>query len=115
MDATAVALISGVVVGIISVLKSSGLVEKRFAVLISAALAALGVWVWSYAHGPFIRANAFDYLAGWAVCFTSAAGVYGLGKGAGNTLDSAKEAVGAVKDAAVSITKTLTGGGTGKG
>jgi hypothetical protein len=70
-------VVSGAIVPILQIVKSAGL-AGRYALIWAAGLALLGVGLWAYSEGDFSRTTTWSYFAGWAICFTSAAGVFGL-------------------------------------
>jgi hypothetical protein len=83
MDGLAIVQVSAVVVALMYLLRWSG-VPHRWAPLLVAVLAALGVGIWAYAHGPINRADSFTYVAAWVAVATSSATVWGFawaGKG----------------------------------
>lgn len=101
MNAQAVIAISGAIVMLIQILKSAG-VTGRWALLTAAALSALGVGVWGYSAGDYVRAQTWDYFSGWIAVFTSAAGAFGI-------VNGGAEAVTAIKGAPAAIIKSLKG------
>ena len=106
MDATAVIMISGAIVMLIQVLKSTGL-TGRWALVSAAGLSILGVGIWGYSVGSYERTQAWGYFAGWIAVFTSAAGAFGI-------VNGGVEAVTAMKGAPSAIVKSLTGTGDGR-
>lgn len=109
MDAKAVIAISGAVVMLLQVLKAAGL-AGRWALVVSALLSILGVYIWGYSAGAFSRAATWDYFAGWIAVFSSAAGVFGIVNGSADAVTSMKGA-GTKLVAAIKGTGDGTGGG----
>jgi hypothetical protein len=77
MDGLAIVRVSAAVVGLMFLLRWAG-VSQRCAPLLVAVLAAVGVGVWAYAHGPVGQSEIFDYVGGWIAVATSAATVWGF-------------------------------------
>lgn len=105
MNAQAVIAISGAIVMLIQVLKATGL-TGRWAVIAAALLSIVGVTIWGYSAGSYVRAQTWDYFAGWIAVFTSAAGAFGI-------VNNAADAVTVVKGAPSAIIKSLTGNSDG--
>lgn len=106
MDAKAVIMVSGAIVMLIQVLKATGL-TGRWALVAAAGLSVLGVGIWGYSAGDYVRAATWDYFAGWIAVFTSAAGAFGV-------INGGAEAVTAMKGAPGAIIKSLTSTGDGR-
>lgn len=85
MNGEAIMTVSAAVVTLTQLLKWAG-VPARWGPLLVLALSALGVAVWVYTQGQIGRADAFSYFAGWIAVATSAAGVYGFTRAAGDGL-----------------------------
>ncbi len=77
MDAAAILTVSAAVIGLVQLVKWSGLPTK-LAPLAVAVISALGVGLWGWSMGTFERTAAFDYFAAWIAVATSAAGVFGF-------------------------------------
>lgn len=76
MNATQITLWAGVVVGLVELLKFSG-VPARFGLLVCALLSAAAVGI-EIAVGGFQAALLREYVLGWASILFSAAGVFGF-------------------------------------
>lgn len=90
MDGQAIIAVSAAVVGLVQLLKWSGLPDQRgpLAVL---GLSAIGVTVWGFTKGSFDHTVAFDYFAGWITVATSAAGIYGFTRSGAASLVATKD------------------------
>jgi hypothetical protein len=106
MDAKIVVMIAGVVVTLVQVLKAAG-VTGRWAIVTAAGLSAFCVCLWGYSTGPFVRAQTWDYFAGWASIFLSACGAFGV-------INGGAEAVTALKNAPTALIRSLTTAGDGR-
>lgn len=82
MDGLAVMRVTVVVVGLMHLLRWSG-VSERWAPLLVAVLSALGVALWAVGQGPVNEAVLFSYVSGWVAVATSAAMVWGFNWAAG--------------------------------
>jgi hypothetical protein len=77
MDGQAILTISAAVVALTQFTKWSGLPDKHGPIAVL-ALSALGVVLWAFSAGTYVRTETFTYFAGWIAVATSAAGVYGF-------------------------------------
>jgi hypothetical protein len=109
MSAQEAMIVAGVVTIIVQVLKHSGL-SGRWALLVCAVLSTVGVGLFGYSEGTLARETAFEFFAGWASVFSSAAGIFGI-------INKTSEQATSLKDAGTAIGHTvrnLTGTGNGK-
>lgn len=86
MNAQDIITISAAVVALVQLVKWAGIPDKYGpgAVL---GLALLGVAMWGFsAQIPFARNQTFTYFSGWIAVATSAAGVFGFTRAAGEQL-----------------------------
>ena len=77
MQGVPILTVSAVVVALAQLVRWAGLPE-RWAPIVVAVLAAVGVGLWAIAAGPPTASAAFDYFAAWVTVTTSAAGVFGF-------------------------------------
>ena len=82
MDGLAIMQVSGAVVALMYLLRWAG-VPCRWAPLLVPVLAALGVLVWAYSHGPITRADTYSYVVAWIAVATSSATAWGFTWAAG--------------------------------
>ena len=87
MNAEAILIISGAVVGLAQVIKGTG-VPDRWGLLVAALLSAGGTVLWGWSHIGFTRELAWEYFAAFAAVFTSAAGVFGIVRASRDTVTS---------------------------
>lgn len=85
MDGQAILTVSGSVVALVQLMKWAGLPDGYgpLGVLVASIF---GVSVWGYSRGQFEQALLFDYFAGTIAVMTSAAGVFGFTRAAGDAL-----------------------------
>lgn len=85
MDAQAILTVSAAVVALVQLVKWAGLPDSKgpLGVLVCSLL---GVAFWAWAEDDFSRTVAFGYFAGWIAVMTSAAGVFGFTRSAGDAL-----------------------------
>jgi hypothetical protein len=101
MNAEAILLVAGVVVGLTQYVKWAGLASRwaPFAVLL---LSGIGVAIWAYSTlDAWDRRLAFSIFAGWASVVFAAAGVYGFVKETASTVMSVTKTVEPEKTQAV--------------
>jgi hypothetical protein len=79
MTAEAILTVSAAVLTCTQFAKWSGVPDK-YGPLAVLLLSALGVCLWVYSGGVFLRTELFAYFAGWIAVATSAAGVYGFSR-----------------------------------
>jgi hypothetical protein len=78
MSGEAIIAVSAAVVALVQLIKWSSIIPDRWGPVAVLVLAAVGVGVWGYSVGDFMRASTFTYFAGWIAVATSAAGVFGF-------------------------------------
>jgi hypothetical protein len=88
MDGEAIVTVSAAVVALTQLIKWWGLPDRWGAIAVL-ALSAVGVGMWAYSRGTFVRTETFAYFAGWIAISTSAAGVFGFTRVAASAVTSA--------------------------
>lgn len=89
MDGQAIVAVSAAVVALTQIVKWAGLPD-RWGPLAVLLLAALGVGLWAYSAGSFLRADTWDYFAGWIAVSTAAAGIFGFTRATATAVTAAK-------------------------
>jgi hypothetical protein len=90
MDAQAMAAVSAAVVALTQLLKWMGINEQR-APLVVMGVSAMGVLLWGFSVGSFVRAQLFDYFSAWVMVSLAAAGVYGFTRSMPSAVGATKE------------------------
>lgn len=78
MDGQAIITVSAAVVALVQLIKWSRVIPDRWGPVAVLVLSAVGVGVWGYSVGDFMRTTTFTYFSGWIAVATSAAGVFGF-------------------------------------
>jgi hypothetical protein len=88
MDANAISVIAAAVTALVQVVKWQGLPD-RWGPVVVLVFAAIGVGVWVYAQGAFVRTDAFAYFSAWVTVALSSAGVFGFTRAAASSVTRA--------------------------
>jgi O-antigen/teichoic acid export membrane protein len=87
MEGDAIVTVSAAVFALTQLIKWTGLPD-RWGPASVLVLAALGVGIWVYSQGDFMREDAFELFAAWVAVATSAAGVFGFSRAAAGVVTS---------------------------
>jgi len=82
MDGEAILTVTTAVVALTQLLKWMGVAGEKWGAVMVLALSFLGVVLWGYSSGSYVRTELFGFFAGWITVATSAAGVYGFTRAA---------------------------------
>lgn len=88
MNGEAIVSVSAATVALTQITKWMGIPDKWGAVAVL-VISAIGVSIWAYSQGEFLRTEAFSYFAGWIAVATSAAGVFGFTRAAASAVTKA--------------------------
>lgn len=85
MDGQAIMTVSATVLALVQLAKWAGLSANKAPIGVL-VLSLVGVIFWGWSRADLTQATAFDYLAGLVAVMTSAAGVYGFTRAAGDQI-----------------------------
>jgi hypothetical protein len=89
MDGQAILTVSAAVVALTQLIKWLNIIPDRWGPSSVLVLSLVGVAFWGWSQGTFTRTTGFEYFAGWIAVTTSAAGVFGFTRAAGDAVHRA--------------------------